>query len=97
MEGLGRPDRYVIYRWDSDAVHSSLTGLGYLVDHTLDEVVELGNGGDVGGRLARIVAAWDIAGDLYEIVADELGFALAGWAEQHQQSTETLEALYAEI
>ena len=92
MEALGRPDLYEAYRWDSDVVHVSTTGLAFLV--TDDVVGGLGSPSQV---LTRLAMAWMVAGDLYELVAEALGFELHDWAEKRQAAQDELEGLYDKI
>jgi len=95
MEGLGAPDRHIVYRWDSDAVHASGTGLAQLVDQTGD-VTLLGVVGDPGQMLARLATAWKVSGDLYEIVTSELGYDLPpSWSENRIVVSEELADLLA--
>ena len=78
MEDLGHYGRYLIYRWDSDAVHASTTGLGGLVTQTEDATV-LGVAGHEEERMSRLVMAWEVASDLYELAAAELHVEMENW------------------
>ena len=96
MVALGQHERYQAYRWDSDAVHASTTGLGHLVAGDGD-MGYVGGPGDPGQVLARLVMAWHTVGDLYELVAHALGFEMPKWAEKRQAAHDELLALFAEV
>jgi hypothetical protein len=85
MEALGRADRYIVWRWESDVAHLSTTGLGQLADKTGPTTV-IGGAGRPDQALARLAATWDVASDLYELVAHALDIELPGW-EEHRQTT----------
>lgn len=78
MEGLDRPGRYAIYRWESDAAHASLTGLGLLTVE-VDGINMIGGAGDLRTLAARLSTTWMTAIDLYEIVRQLLGMDISGW------------------
>ena len=90
MEELGRPDRYMIYRWESDAVHVSTAGLGQLADQSLEGVTVLGVAGTTDQWVARMVATWDTACDLYEIVTRQLGVKMERWEEIRKKAQDDL-------
>jgi hypothetical protein len=92
MEGLVRPDRYILYRWESDVVHASTTGLGQLVNQS-GPITVVGVPGNPGQLLARLVATWEAACDLQKLVAEVLNYDLPGWEEQRQSALDELTAL----
>lgn len=89
MEGLGRADRYILYRWDSDAVHVSTTGIGQLAQAD-GEFMLVGVPGEPAQQLSRLVAAWATAADLYEIVVDHFGLVIPNWATKRDEAETTL-------
>jgi hypothetical protein len=93
MEGLGRADRYILYRWDSDAVHVSTTGIGQLAQED-GEFTLLGVHGEPPQQLSRLVAAWAAAADLYEIVFDNFGLLVPEWATKRDEAEATLTHLF---
>jgi hypothetical protein len=93
MEALGRPDRYILYRWDSDAVHASTPGLGQLTDNSVEGVTILGVAGSTDVWLGRLAATWDVACDLYEVVTRQLGVTMEGWETQRAAAQADLESL----
>jgi hypothetical protein len=92
MEAQGRPDRYILYRWNSDVVHVSTTGLGQLVDRS-GPVSVIGGIGRPDHSLARLAATWDVASDFFGLVANALDMELPGWEEQRRTSLRELTAL----
>lgn len=95
METLGRPDRYITYRWDSDAVHVSTTGLGQLA-LTIGNATYLGVAGDPDQELSRLVTAWMSAADLYELVATAFGLDLPDWDVKRSEVEQELATLFEE-
>lgn len=92
MERLGRSDRYVAYRWDSDSVHISSVALGQLVTNVAG-VQQIGAPASPIERVARLVMAWDAVSDLYEIIMREFNLDLAEWNRLRQTIYERLTSL----
>ncbi|MGH8941381.1 MAG: hypothetical protein ACRDWF_01045 [Acidimicrobiia bacterium] len=83
----------MLYRWDSDAVHVSAAGLGQLADQSVEGVTILGVAGSTDLWLGRLAATWDVACDLYEVVARQLRVTMDEWDDQRSAARAHIESL----
>lgn len=65
MEGLGRQDRYLIWRWASAAVHAESSALRQFNMRDSEGILNVGVPLDTKMVLNQIVTAWEVADDLF--------------------------------
>lgn len=94
---LGRPDRYVAFRRESEAAHVGAIALGQMVAFQDDSHVHLGGKSPIADRARKLVIARDVLVDVTIIVLQELGRDDAPFAEVKDSTYQAFEELLGPI
>lgn len=92
-EALGRPDRYVVFRRESETAHVGAIALGQMVAYQDDTHVHLGGVSRIGDRARLLVLAWDALADITDIVTAELGLDARRWQDLRAKSYSEFQTL----
>ncbi|MFH1329803.1 MAG: hypothetical protein ABIJ48_04000 [Actinomycetota bacterium] len=76
---LGHPERYIVFRRESEVAHVGAIALGQMVQQQDDLQVCLGGQSPVADRARKLVIAWDAMADIAEIVVKELSLDSLAW------------------
>ena len=89
---LERPDRYIVFRRESETAHVGAIALGQMVAFQDDSHVHLGGESPIGDRARKLVIARDVLADIADIVVAELDLSAEAWAELRGTNLREFEA-----
>lgn len=96
-KALGRQDRYVLFRRESEMAHVGAIALGQMVENQAEDHVRLGGRSPVDDRARKLGVAWDTMADIAEIVVTELDLDQEAWQKLRDRGQDDLAQLIGPI
>lgn len=96
-QALGRPDRYIAFRRESEISHVGAIALGQMVAYQTDTHVHLGGKSSLDDRARKLVIAQDAMSDVTDMVVVELDLDAEEWSALKLSTYERFEHLLGPI